>query len=88
MRPDFGVILYLQDNAERQRRLAQRGELSTPDTFESKGEEFQERVNDGYCRIARDHQLAYVSANQSPAHLSDQIYSLLALEFPEELQQS
>lgn len=61
MRPDLAVILTLSD-AERAARIAERGELANPDTFESRAQEFQDRVNRAYEVIAAEHRLPLVSA--------------------------
>ncbi len=53
MNPDYTIILALDDEAERIRRISQRGEPERPDTFESKCGAFQCRVNSGYRKIAR-----------------------------------
>ncbi len=53
MNPDHTIILDLDDEAERIRRISQRGEPEYPDTFESKCGDFQRRVNSGYRKIAR-----------------------------------
>lgn len=77
MQPDQAVILSLDDETERGKRIAKRGELKHPDTFESKGEEFQQKVKDGYITIAKDHGLPIISALQQPEMITEQIYSLL-----------
>lgn len=77
MQPDLAVILSLDDETERGKRIAKRGELKHPDTFESKGEEFQQKVKDGYITIAKDHGLPIISALQQPEMITEQIYSLL-----------
>src|SRR5690606_11683039 len=38
--PDHCIILDINDEAERARRIAQRGTLENPDTFESRGDDF------------------------------------------------
>ncbi len=53
MSPDYTIILALDDEAERIRRISQRGEPECPDTFESRDGAFQCRVNSGYRKIAR-----------------------------------
>lgn len=53
MSPDCTIILDLDDEAERIKRISQRGEPECPDTFESKCGAFQCRVNSGYRKIAR-----------------------------------
>jgi len=55
MKPDTMVILTLDDEAERAKRIAGRGELETPDTFESKGSDFQAKVNRAYIDLANEY---------------------------------
>lgn len=62
LRPDVAVILTLDDN-ERQKRIGQRGTLENPDTFESKGGSFQQKINQGYLDIAKTHDLPVIQAN-------------------------
>lgn len=53
MNPDYTIILTLDDETERIRRISRRGEPECPDTFESRDGAFQKRVNSGYRKIAR-----------------------------------
>ena len=53
MNPDYTIILALDDEAERIRRISQRGEPECPDNFELRDGAFQCRVNSGYRKIAR-----------------------------------
>ena len=53
MSPDYTIILALDDETERIRRISRRGEPECPDTFESRDGAFQKRVNSGYRKIAR-----------------------------------
>ena len=39
-----------------------RGELKNPDTFESRGQDFQDTVNQAYERIATYHGVSLISA--------------------------
>lgn len=77
MTPDLAVILTLEDEDERKRRIGQRGDLDNPDTFESKDSSFQQRVSDGYLHIAKDRSLPVISALQTPQQISDEIYALI-----------
>ena len=77
MTPDLAVILSLEDENERAKRIGKRGELENPDTFESKDAAFQRRVNDGYLQIAKERNLPIISALQTPEEISDEIYALL-----------
>lgn len=64
MQPDHTIILTL-DNESKKARIAKRGALEKPDTFESRDESFQQKVNDAYLEIARANNLPIVSAAQS-----------------------
>lgn len=77
MQPDIAVILSLDDEGEREKRIAQRGELENPDTFESKGDTFQRKVKIGYLTIADELQLPVISAQQPAEVITERIYSLL-----------
>lgn len=77
MQPDLAVILSLEDDREREKRIAKRGELTNPDTFESKDSNFQDRVKAGYITIARARDLSVISALRSPEAITEQIYSLI-----------
>lgn len=63
--PDLALILSLKDSAQRQSRISGRGELDNPDTFESRGGEFQSKLEDGYERFAKDNGIEIIDA--SPA---------------------
>lgn len=72
MRPDHVFILDLLDEAERQKRIASRGELETPDTFESKGSSFQERINQGYRQIGEQYHLPLIPIDgMTPDEIAD-----------------
>lgn len=78
MKPDLAVILSLDDEAERERRIKSRGELENPDTFESKSSDFQTAVKNAYLKIAKERGLPVISANQTPEAITGQIYKYLA----------
>lgn len=63
--PDYAFILTLPDHEERLKRIANRGELENPDTFEQKNHDFQERVNAAYLQIANDHEITPINATNS-----------------------
>jgi len=52
MNPDFEVILDLEDEEERLRRLGKRDDTSQLDSFESRDGDFQTRITMGYRSIA------------------------------------
>jgi dTMP kinase len=64
MQPDFSVMLVLKD-AQAKQRIAQRGELEHPDPFESKNDDFQQRVAHGYESIAAEYNISTVDASAS-----------------------
>lgn len=62
LQPDAMIILTLSD-AQRQQRIAERGRITHPDTFESREQSFQDRVNAGYEAVARTYDIPLVSAD-------------------------
>lgn len=65
MTPDHTFILALQSEEERYKRIAARGELENPDTFESRDKDFQDKVNEAYLQIAQDHGISPIDAGLS-----------------------
>ncbi len=74
MSPDLAVILTL-DHETRNERITERGELHSPDTFESRDENFQTRVNDGYLQIAKGRHLPVIDASQSIDDVTNEIWN-------------
>lgn len=74
MRPDAQIILDINDEAERAERIAGRGELENPDTFESRDSQFQQRVQDGYRTIARERGLPIIAANRPIEVVAEDIW--------------
>lgn len=70
MNPDHFTILDLDDEEERARRIANRGPLDTPDTFESRDQAFQQALLDGYRTVAREEGIDIVVANRPPEEIS------------------
>lgn len=82
MHPDFCFILDLDDEAELQRRIASRGQLEVPDTFESKDDEFQRRVREGYRSIARRRRIPLVSIeDKTPEEVTNELFDRMKLPF-------
>lgn len=77
MNPDHKIILDINDEAERAQRIASRGELENPDTFESRGDDFQQKVIEGYRDIARRKNLPVISANQPLEVVTEQIWNII-----------
>lgn len=76
MEPDTTIILSLNDSIRRE-RIAKRGELEKPDTFESKGSEFQQQVNDTYEAIAREYGYPIIDASISIDEIQQQIRAIV-----------
>ncbi len=74
LNPDFECILSLQNEKERTKRIAKRGELENPDTFESRGDDFQTKVENGYLEIAKKDGLPVVNASPSPEEIHEEIW--------------
>ena len=77
MQPDVAVILTLSD-AARAERIAMRGELKNPDTFESRGDDFQTRVNQAYIDIARQYNIPTIDAGGTVEEVRVAIWEYVA----------
>lgn len=73
MHPDHAFILAFDDVAGRQQRIAERGQTTTPDTFESKQTDFQVRVQDAYRTIAKDLSIPLLDASQDIPTIQEEI---------------
>lgn len=80
MTPDIAVILDLDDEEERKKRISARGDLENPDTFESKGDDFQSKVKDGYIEIAQTNTIPVISAAQDIHKVAADIWQVVATE--------
>ena len=76
--PDHTVILALTNENERKKRIAGRGELENPDTFEMRGDDFQTRVNQAYLQIAQDHGITPIDASRSIDDIQAEIRRIIA----------
>jgi dTMP kinase len=76
MNPDLKVILGLQDEV-REKRIAGRGELVNPDTFEMRDIAFQQRVNHSYLAIANREGYPLIDATKSINEVHAEIMELL-----------
>lgn len=65
MKPDIAIILSLPEHTTRMQRIGKRGDLKHPDTFESRDEDFQDKLHFGYLEIAKTENLPVVDASQS-----------------------
>lgn len=77
MKPDHTFILDLDDEVERQKRIASRGDLETPDTFESRDDDFQNRLLVGYRKLAHSKGIRPIMSTKPPAAIADDIYAQL-----------
>ena len=72
LRPDIMIILSLSHD-KREERIAMRGELKNPDTFESRGQDFQEKITNGYLKIAKDYDIPVVLADGNVEEVHDML---------------
>ena len=72
MNPDFVVVLFADDQT-RQQRIAERGMTEAVDSFESRDDAFQQKINDGYQIVARAHNIPLILAERSPTDVHQQI---------------
>ena len=77
MHPDLGVILAFDNVAERQKRIAERGTLTAPDTFESKETDFQVRVQEAYREIAKELHIPVIDASGSIDSIQKQLTKMI-----------
>lgn len=77
--PDALIVLDVDDEV-RFKRVGERGALEKPDIFESKGEEFQARLREGYRRAALEQDLTVISANQTIDEVEGAIWAELQKE--------
>lgn len=76
LRPDLKVILGLSDSV-RKLRIAERGKIENPDTFEMRGQDFQDKVNATYVKIAERDGLPYLDASQTKEAIHEEIMELI-----------
>ena len=82
--PNHLIILTLNDEKERMHRIQQRGTPTTaPDTFETQGKDFQQRVHTGYRMLAKDYQMPIIQCisdtgeRKSPHEIQREILSIV-----------
>jgi len=74
MNPDIAIILDMDDEKERVKRINTRGKLENPDTFESKDNDFQTKVRNAYLKIAKSRNIPIISANQTIDEMTNEIW--------------
>lgn len=78
MRPDLSLILTLDDEKERSKRISERGALENPDPFESRDSAFQQRIADGYRKIAVEYTVPLINASRSKEEVAEDIHRHVA----------
>lgn len=74
LHPDLEVVLALQSECERKTRIAGRGQLDRPDTFESMNAAFQGNMLDGYTSFAVDNDIEIIPADGTPDEVEKAIW--------------
>jgi dTMP kinase len=72
MSPDFVAVLFANDQT-RQQRIAERSTTEAVDSFESRDDVFQQKINDGYQTVAKTHNIPLILAERSPADVHQHI---------------
>jgi dTMP kinase len=76
--PDLTLILAFENELERLARIENRGKIQeAPDTFESRGDDFQSRVQQGYAKIVERYGYSTINAEQSAEVITEQIVTHL-----------
>lgn len=74
MVPDLELILAVSSHATRRTRIASRGALEKPDTFESREHDFQERVRLGYENYAQQRNVPLIDTSGAPDEVEELIW--------------
>lgn len=77
LHPDIGVVLNFDNETEKKRRIAERGQLAAPDTFESKADGFIAKVNKGYAELATLYNIPVLNAAEAPHTVAAKLNSLV-----------
>ena len=72
MNPDILIVLVANHDT-RKKRIAKRGALLNPDTFESRNDTFQNTVNNAYAELATKYDLPTIDAGQSIEEIHKQL---------------
>ncbi len=75
--PDIAIIMSSNNNADRLARINNRGEIDKPDTFESRDDTFQQKVQNGYLEIAKKRNIPIINADQTIEDVTDDIWKLI-----------
>lgn len=78
MNPDYTFVLSLSSN-EREQRISRRGKLQNADTFESRGQEFQEKLDSGYEKTATKYGFPLIDASLSIDEIQQEIRKQIVL---------
>ena len=77
MSPDQIFVLTLDDEHARDSRIGQRPAEYDLDTFESKSEDFQQAMQNGYVKFATEQGISTINANKSIDNIQQEIRSKL-----------
>lgn len=74
--PDYGFILDLEE-ADRAKRVAQRDDKQSSDTFESRPDAFQIAVREGYRKFAIENDIPIISTARTPEAVTKEVWKLI-----------
>lgn len=74
--PDFRTVIAFDNELERLERVKNRATLEVPDTFESRGPDFQAKVNEGYLLVAQKYgyDISPITKEHSPENVADAVW--------------
>lgn len=73
LNPDIGIILDV-DHRTREERIANRGDLEVLDTFESRPDDFQQRIKEGYLDWAERKDIPVVDASGTVDEVEEELW--------------
>ncbi len=74
---DLTIILDVDSEVAKKRRLNRDAAASYKDAFESRDELFQQKLIDGYRHLANSRNFPLISSNQTPEAITQQIYQII-----------
>jgi dTMP kinase len=82
-RPDAAVILAIESEDERAARVSGRGLHNEKDTFETRDENFQRRVANGYVSVAEHYKIPIIDAVGTKQEVFQRILAELQRQLPD-----
>lgn len=78
LKPDHVIILTMGSEEVRRTRIGRRDEKNRLDTFESKPDDFQQAMQNGYATYADEHDIPLIDAYQPVEAVTEQIWKIIS----------